>query len=77
MPYDNFPLGQLFDKGITVKLGQAPVHKYIDELIPLVESGKIKLNDIISHRLPLNEAPHAYEIFCKKQDDCVKVVLQP
>lgn len=77
MPYDNFPLGQLFDKGLTVKFGQAPVHKYIEELIPLVEEGKIKLNDIISHRLPLDAAPDAYRMFDKKEDDCVKVVLTP
>lgn len=77
MPYDNFPLGQLFDKGLTVKFGQAPVHKYIEELIPLVEEGEIKLNDIISHRLPLDAAPDAYRMFDKKEDDCVKVVLTP
>ncbi len=77
MAYDNFPIGQWFDKGITVKCGQAPVHKYIDELIELVESGKIRLDDIITHRLPLEEAPHAYNIFCKKADNCVKVVLKP
>jgi len=77
MPYDKFPLGQIFDKGISIYFGQAPVQKYIDELIDLVASRKIKLNDIITHRVPLGEAPHAYEIFKNKKDDCVKVVMRP
>jgi S-(hydroxymethyl)glutathione dehydrogenase/alcohol dehydrogenase len=76
-PYDNFPLHQIFDKGIIIKCGQAPVQKYIDTLIALVSEGKIKLNDIITHRLPLAEAVHAYDIFANKKDDCVKVVLKP
>lgn len=77
MPYDNFPLGQIFDKGLHMHFGQATVQPIIDELIGWVEQGKIQLDDIITHRLPLTEAPHAYEIFCKKQDDCVKVILKP
>jgi S-(hydroxymethyl)glutathione dehydrogenase/alcohol dehydrogenase len=75
--YDNFPVHTLFDKGIRVQFGQAPVQKYIDELLELTLNGKVILNDIISHRLPLAEAPHAYDIFKKKEDDCVKVVLKP
>ncbi|MFL6589894.1 MAG: zinc-dependent alcohol dehydrogenase [Chthoniobacterales bacterium] len=77
MPYDGFPLGQIFDKGITMRFGQAPVHKYIDELIGIVERGEIKLDDIITHRLPLDDAPRAYQIFRDKEDKCVKVVLKP
>ena len=77
MPYDNFPLGQIFDKGITLRFGQAPAQKYIDELLTWVEQRRIRLDDIITHRLPLAQAPHAYEIFNKKEDDCVKVVLKP
>jgi S-(hydroxymethyl)glutathione dehydrogenase/alcohol dehydrogenase len=75
--YDNFPLGQIFDKGLTIRCGQAPVQACIDELITWVEDGRIRLDDIISHRLPLNQAAHAYDIFNKKEDDCVKVVLTP
>jgi alcohol dehydrogenase len=75
--YDHFPLGQIFDKGITLRFGQAPVQKHIDELLALVSSRKLKLNDIISHRLGLDDAAYAYEIFKNKQDECVKVVLQP
>lgn len=76
-PYDNFPISQIFDKGITIKCGQAPVHKYIDHLIELVREGKIKLDDIITHRLPLDQAEHAYKIFNDKEDNCVKVILKP
>jgi S-(hydroxymethyl)glutathione dehydrogenase / alcohol dehydrogenase len=75
--YDHFPLGQIFDKGISLRFGQAPVQKHIDELIGLVSSRKLKLNDIISHRLALKDAAYAYDIFKNKQDDCVKVVLEP
>ena len=76
-PYDNFPLHQIFDKGIIIKAGQAPVHRYIDHLEKLIVEGKVTLDDIISHRLPLIEAPEAYKIFNDKKDDCVKVVLKP
>jgi alcohol dehydrogenase len=60
-----------------MRFGQAPVQKYIDELIGIVERGEIRLDDIITHRLPLAEAPHAYQIFRDKEDNCVKVVLKP
>jgi len=75
--YDNFPIGQFFDKGIILKGGQAPAHKYIDKLMKYVSEGKVKLDDIITHRLPLSEVEHAYKIFRHKQEDCVKVVLKP
>ncbi|HJO34687.1 MAG: zinc-dependent alcohol dehydrogenase [Pseudomonadota bacterium] len=75
--YDNFPVGRLVDKAITLRFGQAPVHRYIDDLLTQVREEKVVLDDIISHRLPLTEAAQAYEMFSKKQDDCVKVVLQP
>jgi S-(hydroxymethyl)glutathione dehydrogenase/alcohol dehydrogenase len=77
MPYDNFPIGQIFDKGLKIYSGQALVHRYIDELISWLEKDRIRLNDIITHRLPLAEAPHGYEIFNEKKDNCVKIVLSP
>jgi S-(hydroxymethyl)glutathione dehydrogenase/alcohol dehydrogenase len=77
MPYDNFPIGQIFDKGLKIYSGQALVHRYIDELISWLENDRIRLNDIITHRLPLAEAPHGYEIFNEKKENCVKVVLSP
>jgi S-(hydroxymethyl)glutathione dehydrogenase / alcohol dehydrogenase len=75
--YDNFPLGQMFDKGLAVRGGQAVVQSVIDELLQLIESGKLVTDDIISHVLPLEQAPHAYQIFNQKEDNCVKVVLEP
>jgi alcohol dehydrogenase len=76
-PYDNFPWHTIFDKGLTIRAGQAPAHTYIDELNRWVEEGRIRLDDIITHRLPLSEAAHAYDIFNKKEDNCVKVILKP
>jgi alcohol dehydrogenase len=76
-PYDNFPVHRMFDKGITIKQGQAPVLNYIDHLIELVTQEKVVLDDIISHNLPLSDVAHAYKIFDEKQDDCVKVILKP
>lgn len=77
VPYDNFPLGQLFDKGVALRMGQAPVHNIIDSLMTMVMAGSLKLDDVISHRVPLSEGAHAFEIFSKKQDECVKVVMRP
>jgi threonine dehydrogenase-like Zn-dependent dehydrogenase len=77
MPYDNFPIGQLFDKGIRLAMGQAPVHAVIDSLLEDVRSGSLRADDVISHRMPLREVAHAYDIFLNKKDACVKVVLTP
>lgn len=76
-PYDNFPLHQWFDKGLKIRGGQAPVHNYIDHLIDLVSRGKVQLDDIITHSVPLSEASKMYDVFNKKEDNCVKVVLKP
>ena len=76
-PYDNFPVHRFFEKGLTMRAGQVPVQRYIDQLFEWVRDGKVVLNDVISHRLPLSEAAHAYDIFKNKKDDCVKVVLKP
>jgi S-(hydroxymethyl)glutathione dehydrogenase / alcohol dehydrogenase len=76
-PYDNFPVHRMFDKGLIIKQGQAPVLNYIDHLIDLVKNEKVVLDDIITHTLPLSDASRGYEIFDKKEEDCVKVVLKP
>ncbi len=75
--YDNFPVHRLFDKGISLRFGQAPVLNYLDKLFGLVEQNKVVLDDIITHRLSLQEAADAYDIFRDKQDSCIKVVLRP
>lgn len=75
--YDNFPIGQFFDKGITLKGGQAPAQKYIDTLLQYVQNGEVTLDDVITHRLPLSNVSQGYELFSNKEDNCVKVVLNP
>ena len=77
VPYDNFPISQFFDKGLMMRGGQVPVHKYIDQLLYLVETGKVVLEDVISHKVPLERAADMYSIFNNKEDNCVKVVLKP
>ena len=75
--YSNFPLGQLMDKGLQVRASQAQVHEFIDELLDMVVNKRVVANDIISHRLPIDQAAHAYKIFNDKKEDCVKVLLDP
>lgn len=76
-PFDNYPLGRIFDKGLTLRYGQSQVHKNIDHLLNLVVEGKVVLDDIVSHVLPLAEISRGYDIFKTKQDDCTKVILKP
>ncbi|AMQ19945.1 zinc-dependent alcohol dehydrogenase [Geobacillus sp. JS12] len=75
--YNQFPLGDLFSRNITLKMGQAPVIHYIPTLYEWIVEGKFDPTDIITHRLPLDEAQYAYEIFDEKKDGCIKVVLKP
>ena len=76
-PYDNFPIHRIFDKGLIMQFGQAQTHVYIDQCFEAVRSGKVVLDDIITHRLPLSQASEAYDMFKKKTDDCVKVIMKP
>jgi threonine dehydrogenase-like Zn-dependent dehydrogenase len=73
------PLLQMFDKQINVRMGQANVKRWIDEIMPLLtgDDDSLGVDDYATHHLPLQEAPHGYEIFQKKQDDAFKVLLQP
>ncbi len=75
--YGDFPLGQIVDKGIQLRSSQAQVHEFIDELMQMIVTKKIVGNDIISHRLPIDKAAHAYQVFNDKKEECVKVVLDP
>jgi threonine dehydrogenase-like Zn-dependent dehydrogenase len=73
------PLIQMFDKQLTFRMGQANVRRWIDDLLPLVtgDADPLGTESFATHHLPLEEAPHAYEIFQKKQDGAFKVVFQP
>ena len=75
--YNAFPLGDIFNRNITLKTGQAPVIPYIPHLYNLIANEKLDPGDIITHRLPLEEAERGYEVFDTKSDGCIKVVLKP
>jgi len=70
---------QIFDKGIAIRVGQAHVKRWIDDLMPLLTGSDdpLGVEDLKTHTLPLEEAPHGYEIFQKKEDGAIKVVLTP
>jgi threonine dehydrogenase-like Zn-dependent dehydrogenase len=74
---DKIPMGALMNKALTIKTGQTHVHRYVPELLEHIRSGRIDPSFVITHRLPLSEAPHAYDIFRSKEDGCIKVVLDP
>lgn len=74
--YDQFPLGPLFNRNISIHMGQCPVKKYSDKLFHLIETKRIDPTKIISHMMRLDEAPKGYENFDKKED-VIKVVLKP
>ncbi|MDX6208166.1 MAG: hypothetical protein QOE24_557 [Frankiales bacterium] len=74
---DKFPAGAWMNRGLTLRTGQCHVQKYMKPLLGRIENGEIDPTRVITHRLPLQEAPHGYEIFKNKQDNCEKVVLQP
>jgi threonine dehydrogenase-like Zn-dependent dehydrogenase len=73
------PLIQMFDKQINVRMGQANVKRWIDQILPLLtgEADLLGVDDYASHHLPLEQAPHAYEIFQKKEDGAFKILLEP
>jgi threonine dehydrogenase-like Zn-dependent dehydrogenase len=74
---DKLPFGAAMQKGLQFRMGQTHVHKYVPILTRLIEEGKIDPSFVITHKMPLSQAPHGYEIFQAKQDGCIKIVLQP
>ncbi|CAG8868737.1 putative zinc-binding alcohol dehydrogenase [Pseudomonas fluorescens] len=72
-----FMFGDAFDKGLTFKMGQTHVHKYLPELLEHIEAGRLRPETIITHRMPLEDAAMGYKMFDQKQDDCRKVILVP
>lgn len=74
---DKMPLGTAFGKGLTFKMGQTHVHRYMRPLLKHIEEGHIDPSEIISHRVTLDDAPEAYRSFRDKEDRCIKVVMRP
>ncbi len=74
---DKMPMGAAFAKGLTFKMGQTHTQRYMQPLMERIAQGQIDPAAIITHRLPLTDAPHGYSIFRDKQDKCIKVVLDP
>jgi threonine dehydrogenase-like Zn-dependent dehydrogenase len=74
---DKVPFGAAFNKGLTLKMGQTHMMRYMGPLLERIQNGEIDPSFVITHRLPLDEAPEGYRLFKGKHDGCVKVVLQP
>ncbi|KGN29834.1 molecular chaperone GroES [Knoellia sinensis KCTC 19936] len=76
---DPMPMMEMFDKGLTVRMGQCNVKKWVDDIVPVVlaDGDPLGLESLATHRLPLDDAPDAYSMFQKKEDGCIKVVLKP
>ncbi|MFL5699347.1 MAG: zinc-dependent alcohol dehydrogenase [Ktedonobacteraceae bacterium] len=74
---DKFPFGSAFAKGLTFRMGQTHVHRYLRPLLERIERGEIDPSFVITHRLSLDEASQGYDIFKHKEDGCIKVVLKP
>jgi threonine dehydrogenase-like Zn-dependent dehydrogenase len=74
---DKFPIGSIMNRSITLRTGQCHVQRYTKPLLDRIERGEIDPSFVITHRLPLDQAPEAYKVFKQKQGDCVKVVLSP
>jgi threonine dehydrogenase-like Zn-dependent dehydrogenase len=74
---DQFPLGAVFAKGLTLRAGPTHVHRYMKPLLKRIEDGDIDPSRIITHRLDLDDANKGYQMFQKREDQCVKVVMTP
>ena len=74
---DKIPFGAAMNKGLTFRMGQTHVHRYLQPLLKRIEQGEIDPSFVITHRLKLSDAPKAYETFRSKKDGCIKVMLTP
>ncbi|MEK4029494.1 zinc-dependent alcohol dehydrogenase [Pseudobacillus sp. FSL P4-0506] len=75
--YNGFPLGDIFQRNVDIKTGQAPVIPVMPRLYEMMTEEKVDLGDVITHVLPLDQAKHGYEIFDTRTDGCIKVILKP
>jgi threonine dehydrogenase-like Zn-dependent dehydrogenase len=74
---DKIPMGQLMNKGLTIRTGQTHVNRWTDDLLRRIEEGQIDPSFVITHTVSLEEGPEMYKVFRDKQDSCIKVVLKP
>jgi len=74
---DKIPMGAAFNKGLTFKMGQTHVHRYLQPLLERIQNGEIDPTFVITHKMSLEDAPKGYDIFKNKKDNCIKVVLKP
>jgi threonine dehydrogenase-like Zn-dependent dehydrogenase len=74
---DKFPFGQAFNKGLTLRMGQTHMRRYMQPLLERVQKGEIDPSFVITHRMQLSDAPNGYETFKNKEDNCIKIVLKP
>jgi S-(hydroxymethyl)glutathione dehydrogenase/alcohol dehydrogenase len=75
--YNAFPLGDLFQRNVNIRSGQAPVIHYMPYMYELITTGKVDPGDVVTHVIPLSEAKRGYEVFDTRTDNCIKVVLKP
>jgi threonine dehydrogenase-like Zn-dependent dehydrogenase len=74
---DKIPMGQLMNKGLTIRTGQTHVNRWTEDLVRRIEDGQIDPSFVITHTMPIEKGPEMYKVFRDKQDSCIKVVLKP
>jgi len=74
---DKFPMGSVMNRSLTIRTGQTHMQRYMKPLLERIQNGEIDPSFVISHVMPLDQAPHGYDIFVNKEDECTKIVLKP
>jgi len=74
---DKFPMGSVMNRSLTIRTGQCHVQRYMRPLLERIQNGEIDPSFVISHQMRLDDAPHGYDIFNNKEDNCIKIVLKP
>jgi threonine dehydrogenase-like Zn-dependent dehydrogenase len=74
---DKVPMGSAINRGLTFKMAQTPVQKYLPGLLERIEKGEIDPSFVITHSGKLEDGPDLYQVFREKQDGCIKVILKP
>jgi len=74
---DKFPMGMVMNKGMTIRTGQTHVNRWAHDLLRRIQDGQIDPSFVVTHRVPLEDAPAMYKTFRDKKDGCIKVVMKP